>query len=361
MRQDLAHLLYGLAFRALAASRADRWLAGVSRGDGVILTFHHVRPWVPAPFAPNRSLEVTPDFLDHVLTTLRREGFEVIPVDALAERLAAPAGRRPFAVLTFDDGYRDNILHAQPILRRHGAHWALFVTEAFAAGTGRLWWRELEYAIARLARLPRPGGGPEIDAETPAAKGRAFARIRGELLAGNEDAHLWWTARLADWAGIDVARIAPDLCAGWAELGSLAGDPLVTLGSHTLSHPVLARRTAASCADEIGRSRTVLAARLGRPIRHLAYPHGGGSDAGAREYEVAGASGYATAMTTRPGHLSHRHAQSLTALPRISMNGLHQSDAALRSLLSGVPFLPARLAGVTGRRPRPQNRPGAFA
>ncbi len=303
---------------------------------------------------------MTPDFLDHVLTTLRREGFEVIPVDALAERLAAPARRRPFAVLTFDDGYRDNILHAQPILRRHGAHWALFVTEAFAAGTGRLWWRELEYAITRLARLPRPGGGPEIDAETPAARGGHSHASVGSC----------WRERgcapVVDRAlgGLGGHRRRPDRTRPLRGMGG-AGEPRRgPLGDPWLAHAQPSRPGPAHGRVLRRRDRPQPhgpRGEAGAPHPPSRLSHGGGSDAGAREYEVAGVSGYATAMTTRPGHLSHRHAQSLTALPRISMNGLHQSDAALRSLLSGVPFLPARLAGGTGRRSRPQNRPGAFA
>jgi hypothetical protein len=43
-------------------------------------------------------------------------------------------------------------------------------------------------------------------------------------------------------------------------------------------------------------------------------------------------------VTTRPGHVFPAHAQHLHALPRISVNGLFQSEAALKSLLSGVPF-----------------------
>ncbi|MDX3810325.1 MAG: polysaccharide deacetylase, partial [Bosea sp. (in: a-proteobacteria)] len=39
-----------------------------------------------------------------------------------------------------------------------------------------------------------------------------------------------------------------------------------------------------------------------------------------------------------PGHLFAEHADHLHALPRVSLNGLHQNEAALRALLSGLPF-----------------------
>src|SRR4051794_6640072 len=128
MKQSLRHGAFSAGFRLIAATDAWRWLAPVARGAGVILTLHHVRPWRARPFAPNRLLEITPGFLDRVLSVVRETGFEIVPLDDVPERLRAPDERRPFAVLTFDDGYRDNLEHALPVLRRHDAPWTLFIT-----------------------------------------------------------------------------------------------------------------------------------------------------------------------------------------------------------------------------------------
>ncbi len=155
------------------------------------------------------------------------------------------------------------------------------------------------------------------------------------MMRGHEEALLARTRRLAEEAGIDVAGIVPDLCAGWDELRRLAADPAVTFGSHTLSHAILAKRDPGDARIEIDASGPAIAARLGRPVRHIAYPLGGPRDAGQREFTLAQASGYATGLTTRPGHVGGRHRASLTALPRVSMNGHHQTKTAVRSLLSG--------------------------
>ncbi|MDB5533551.1 MAG: Peptidoglycan/xylan/chitin deacetylase, PgdA/CDA1 family, partial [Hyphomicrobiales bacterium] len=90
-------------------------LAKFARGAGVILMFHHVRPWVERDFAPNRLLEIIPEFLDTVLETLRTEGFDLVTLDEATRRLAAGGEGPPFAALTFDDGYRDNLEHALPV------------------------------------------------------------------------------------------------------------------------------------------------------------------------------------------------------------------------------------------------------
>ena len=59
--------------------------------------------------------------------------------------------------------------------------------------------------------------------------------------------------------------------------------------------------------------------------------------AGPREFSLARAAGFETAVTTRPGVLFADHLAHLTALPRISVNGLFQSRGDVAALLSGVP------------------------
>ena len=83
----------------------------------------------------------------------------------------------------------------------------------------------------------------------------------------------------------------------------------------------------------------MLEERLARPVRHLAFPLGDRGSASSREFRLAAEAGFATAVTTRPGHLFPAHRDRLHALPRVSVNGLFQTDAALSALLSGVPFL----------------------
>ena len=103
------HRLFRGGFAAINAIGADRWLRPFTLGSGMILMFHHVRPWIEKPFAPNASLEITPDFLALTVEMLRRQGVDIISLDEVPDRLQEDCGGRPFAVLTFDDGYRNNL------------------------------------------------------------------------------------------------------------------------------------------------------------------------------------------------------------------------------------------------------------
>lgn len=337
------HRLIGAGFEAIRATRADRWLAPAARGRGLILTFHHVQPEPPAAFGPNALLSITPSFLDETLTGLRARGFDLVGLDAVPGRLAAPESGRPFAVLTFDDGYRDNLVHAAPVLARHAAPWTLFVTADFAEGRGRLWWIELERAVSRLDRVRLPPGrgraALDLPASTPDEKTAAFDAVYRALRAGPEAELLSGIAGLCREAGLREGEVAAELCLTWDEIAALSAEPGVTIGAHTVSHPMLAKHAADTAAREIAEGRARIEARIGRPVRHLSYPVGDPGSAGRREFDMARGQGFATAVTTRPGHLFAGHAAHLHALPRVSVNGLHQSDAALAGLLSGVPFL----------------------
>jgi peptidoglycan/xylan/chitin deacetylase (PgdA/CDA1 family) len=79
---------------------------------------HHVRPARRDPFPPNRLLEVTPEFLEYTIRTIRRSGIELVSLDEMHRRLAQGTGKRRFACQSFDDGYHDNLRHAHPILKR---------------------------------------------------------------------------------------------------------------------------------------------------------------------------------------------------------------------------------------------------
>jgi len=334
------HRLFNAAFGVLGALRADAWLRPIARGAGVILMFHHVRPWTAREFAPNRILEITPAFLDRTLALLRELDFDLVPLDGVPARLERGAAR-PFAALTFDDGYRDNVEHAWPVLRRHGAPWTLFVTADYAAGRGRLWWLELEEAIARLDHLSLEIDGARIErpCATPAEKAAVFEEVYWALRAGPEERLLAATAGLAARAGLDTAALVRSLCLGWDEIGVLAGDPEVTIGAHTISHPMLKKHPPERARHEIVASKAAIEERLRRPVRHFAYPVGDPTSAGPREFALAAEAGFATAVTTRPGHVFAAHSAHLHALPRVSINGAFQTDAALRAMLSGVPFL----------------------
>jgi peptidoglycan/xylan/chitin deacetylase (PgdA/CDA1 family) len=144
--------------------------------------------------------------------------------------------------------------------------------------------------------------------------------------------------QLAGEYGVDSAALTRRECLSWSELKAIAAEPLVTIGAHTVNHYMLAKWPAEVVTFELERSRADIAGALGVEARHLAFPVGGPTEAGVREFEIARLLGFATAWTTRRGHLFAGHREHPTALPRVSLNGHYQDARYLDLFVSGAPF-----------------------
>jgi peptidoglycan/xylan/chitin deacetylase (PgdA/CDA1 family) len=323
------------------ASGAHRLAEPYTRGLGAILMFHNVGHLESRDFAPNQGLEISADFLDELLAHLRRRGFRIVSLDdALAELQKGETDSAPFVALTFDDGYRDLAERALPVLERHSAPFVAYVTSGFAEGSARLWWVEIEEAFRRLDRIDVIAGGCRLNAPcaTAADKNAAFSELYWLLRAGDEDELLRVALALCAEARIHPCKLTADMCLDWKGLEPLAKHELATIGAHSVTHARLAKLDADAAIKEMKESRAAIARELGVEARHFCYPVGDATSAGRREFDLSRGLGFASAVTTRAGMLFPEHAEHLHALPRLSVNGRHQSLQEFDILLSGAPF-----------------------
>lgn len=329
------------ALSALHYSGLAKVLSPATRGSGAVFMLHHVSPGQPRAFSPNRLLQITPAFLDEVIREVRRQGFDIVPMDEVPLRLSgAVTSSRPFASFTFDDGYRDNRDHALPVLRKHGVPLTIYATTDFAEGKGFLWWLVLERVIARRSFIALHIDGRLFTARciSDSEKTATFDRIYWWLRRLPESRARFVVAELARDTGIDPLAPCRELVMNWSELRELVCEPLVTIGAHTRSHMALAQLDAASSQEEIADSVRRIERELGRKCLHFCYPYGDKGSADRREFDTVSRLGLATGVTTRKGLLDAANANSLSALPRVSLNGNFQNVRYLKSLLSGVPF-----------------------
>jgi peptidoglycan/xylan/chitin deacetylase (PgdA/CDA1 family) len=329
-------------------SGASRLLAPYTRGAGVIFMLHHVTPEQPHPFEPNRILKIMPEFLTEVVGEARRQGFDIVSLDEVHRRMQSGAqGARPFCAFTFDDGYRDNYLHAWPVLNKLDVPFTIYVPTDFPDGNGFLWWLVLERVVrvAASVTLSMDGAVRHLSCRTTAAKDEAFASIYWWLRALPEHRARAVVAELAAGAGIDPAAACRELVMSWDELRTMANDPLVTIGAHTRGHFALAKLSAEEARAEMAGSIARIEQEIGRPCRHFSFPYGDAGSADEREFALAADLGIATAVTTRKGVVAQ--SSRLTALPRVSLNGDYQQARYVKVFLSGAPF--AMLNVLSGR------------
>ena len=324
---------------ALYFSGAHMLLRPFVGGVGMILMLHHVRPPRPDRFQPNRLLEVTPWFLEKVARRLRRSRLDIVTLDEMHRRLTEGHSKRRFVCVTIDDGYRDTLKWAYPILKKHEIPFGLYIPTSFPDRLGELWWLALEAVIAKNKRigLVIDGKDQRFDCRTVEEKRNLFAALYAWLRGLDSEEELRRVVRdLSERYQVDIASFCEELCMTWDELSTLAADPLVTIGAHTVNHVMLKKVSEKTARTEMEMSRAVIEASLGVKPQHLAYPIGDVTSAGPREFRIAQELGFKTAVTTRPGVLFPKHSEHLMALPRISLNGEFQRMRYLRVLLSGA-------------------------
>ncbi len=330
------------AMAGLYHTGAHRLLAPYTQGTGLIFTLHHVRPEPAEPksFAPNRILEVTPEFLDAVLDQVEDAGLDVITLDEAVERLEQSEAKR-FVCFTFDDGYRDNLQYAYPMFKRRRLPFTLYVPTNYPDGHGELWWMALEEIVARTndgIAVDRDGETWRLPTATPADQERAFEQVYWWLRALDEEAQRRAIRALAERYGVDLGAECREEVMTWDEIRTMASDPLVAIGAHTKDHYAIAKLPEHEAMEQMVGSADRIEQELGQRPVHFAYPYGDPGSAGPRDFALAARAGFKTAVTTRKGMLFPDHRNYLTALPRVSLNGDYQSLTYTALYLSGAPF-----------------------
>ena len=327
---------------AIYFTRAGAILGKYFCGQGSIFCLHQVVPDIGQQkgFAPNAKLEITPEFLAEIITLVRLRGFETVSLAEAINRMQNPQpDHKPFAVFTLDDGYKDNMIYAQPVFDRLNCPFTVFVVPRMADGNCEIWWRVLEKIIAQTDRMLVSLGGKNFDfpARTLSQKNITWEIVSNILHNMDEHEQRKTIRRIAAEHNINVDDMCRDAAMSWDELRELNKDPLCTIGAHTINHFILTKLFPVECRNEMAESRRIISEQLGEDIKFFAYPFGDEKSAGPREFALAAAAGYQAAVTTRKGVVFAKHANHLQALPRIMVSGRYQKLRYFDALVSGLP------------------------
>ena len=327
------------------------WLKGRRTGGaGVILRFERVRQRPSARFQPLGPAEITPGFLDRTIRALKRWKYDIVSLDEVCRRAVTLAEPRRFVCLTFDGAYKDLITSAYPVLATHGVPFAVYVPTAFPDGLGEAWWLALEQVIAQEQRISLMMDRNErrFDIATSSEKYQLYAFLEGWMRTLAPPDRSLAIKDLCTRYSVDLAGLSRQASMDWDDLGKLAADPNVTLGSATVNYPVLSSLKEADASREITMGRAVAQAAFRRDVRHFAYPFGDRVSFRRRHVAMAGEAGFASAASAIPGVVETEGRTNLQALPRIAWDGRQHSLRAMRVILSGALFPPVRGARSGG-------------
>jgi peptidoglycan/xylan/chitin deacetylase (PgdA/CDA1 family) len=297
-------------FRARFAARA------------AIILFHEIQRDCQSELMTGTSAAL----FEYSLNWLQQEGWSIVSLDECLEKLASNDRSRRYAVLTFDDGYRDNASVALPILERYNAPFMIYVPTGAPTRSMQSWWLGLRKMFLSRDKVAIDALGRQFHCSDIRSKTSALAEVTRWV---HQDYRRSATlAPTFKQNGISLAELNDAYFLDERELATLARHPLVSIGGHTTSHPALTTLDSPSVRAELADNRDYLENLLQSSVRHFAYPYGA---CGPREEHLANEVGFQTAATTRQVRL-YDHKVNHFALPRIGI----YSRSGFRARMSGI-------------------------
>ena len=247
--------------------------AAARRGRSLVVCYHTI--------APHRHGEqiiepIAPELFAAQLRALQQAG-DIVP---LADILTRGPNARPAFAVTLDDDDPSHVRYALPVLRELGVHATFFLSARSLHGLGAYWWTRLQQSVAEV--------GLEETCCRVGHRGRTLKELARVCRANAFVRELETAAPLPAMSVEDIRTLA---------------DAGMTIGFHTIRHPLLTKLSRAELATALLDGRDALADAAGREVEYLAYPYGG---VNARVAAMARRLAYSAAFTLgdRPTHAS---------------------------------------------------------
>lgn len=263
----------------------------------LVLMYHRVADLQTDP----QLLAVSPTHFEEQLQVLR-EYARPLRLSEVCDKLEAGTLPNRSVVLTFDDGYADNLHCARPLLARYDVPATLFVTAGHVGSDRELWWDQLDRLLLQPGTLPDhlrlhldgstyhweagdAAAYTDIDfrryrdwhierADDPTPRHRLYRDLYHRLHSLDAANRRRAMHDLRVWANADAVGRPTHRLLSLEELASVAGDEVIEVGAHTLTHPPLATLSDDEQQKEIVGSKRMLEAVVGRTVAGFAYPHG---------------------------------------------------------------------------------------
>jgi peptidoglycan/xylan/chitin deacetylase (PgdA/CDA1 family) len=318
MNPILKHCLY------YGASRVGElpFLRARFAASATIILYHEIQRDCRSELMTGTSVSL----FEYSLNWLEQEGWSIVGLDECLERLATNDRSRRYAVLTFDDGYRDNVAVALPILERHNAPFTMYVPTGAPTRSMQSWWLGLRNLFISRDEVKIDALGRRFHCSDIQSKISALAEVTQWVHQDYRRSAM--LAPTFEQNGISLAALNDAYFLDERELCILARHPLASIGGHTASHPALSTLNESSARTELADNRGYLENLLQLSVRHVAYPYGA---CGPREERLANEVGFHTAVTTRQARL-YDHEVNHFALPRIGA----YSRSGFRARMSGI-------------------------
>jgi peptidoglycan/xylan/chitin deacetylase (PgdA/CDA1 family) len=302
----------------------------------MILLYHRVTDLTSDPW----QLCVSPHNFEQQMQLLSETCTPVLLREMVSVLETKHLPRLP-VVVTFDDGYADNLHQALPTLERFEIPATFFLTTGWFGRHREFWWDELERLLLQPGSLPETlrlsadgqtdkwclGAAADYSAEDadhnrcwyigeepPTQRHKTYYAVWKRLYALPPERRQSALDEIVAWAGAEVVERPSHRRLSREEINSLSRGSIAEIGAHTVNHTVLTTQSRASQKYEIECCKAELEEIIERPVSSIAYPHGDYSE---ETIGLVKQAGFSRACTTRTG-LVRQH-RDLFRLPRLNI------------------------------------------
>ena len=251
-------------------------------------------------FKPNIS--ATPQEFSRQMEYVKAR-FNVITCEQLAACLRGEKKLPPHAaIITFDDGYTDNLTNALPILQKYNLPAVIFLTTDFMGSDLPFYWDAVAYCFYHTKKndafLPLTG---ECSWHDEHSRERIMLRWIEAVKKLPEDEKRAMIRQIGPLLDVDIpAGAFANLHLTWEQVRAMRRSG-IEFGSHTAAHPILTRIPLEQARREIQESKRKIEAEIAEPVISLAYPNGGSADFSPDVMEAARQAGIEVAFTLLSG------------------------------------------------------------
>lgn len=334
----LRHAIFSIS----GALGVNRLFASFHRNQPIVLTFHGVTADPPRNICNYEGLHLHLPVFARLMEHVARH-YRAVPLARIADWLEGKSAAPERAVVvTFDDGFRNVLTTAAPVLRKLGIPATLFVATDFVFDGKMLWTDRLLSALALTdaAQLTIEWGNETrtLDLRGDLRKIEANRSLLAACKALPQRERVAMVERVIAQLGVAESRLP----GAWVDQRPLEATELkrlpelgIEVGSHTCSHPIVSRLDDSDMKRELEESRRRIEGAVGRPCIEFAYPNGGVGDFDERAQRRVREAGYRCAVTTLKRRVSQ--CDGCFEIPRCTLTHNEITTAEFAAEVSGFP------------------------
>jgi peptidoglycan/xylan/chitin deacetylase (PgdA/CDA1 family) len=259
----------------------------IHRNQIIILTIHGVMDDTDNTLWKPLRRRLSRHKLKEYLNILSKRYRFISLVDAV-DMLQGRKHIQPYSiVITFDDGYRNNLTHALPILKDFNAPATFFIPTGFIDNPRPFWFDRLDYAFQQVQvsgrKLKVGSFTMHLDGSSRYALQESYRKFRYSIKKQNmsDSFFLQEMERIAANLEAESGRSLKEIqdyddwsaIMTWNQIETLHDDS-VAFGSHTVDHIRLGLVEKEIARDQLTRSKYSIESHTGRPCQCLCFPNG---------------------------------------------------------------------------------------